>query len=72
MKEIARLGGDVSAFVPAHVQAALAGKSWQWLDSLRGLMLCLLVNFRHLEKNNVRLEGEVAGRRTGYGEAWMN
>ena len=26
VKEIARLGGDVSAFVPAHVQAALASK----------------------------------------------
>src|SRR5262245_51228888 len=26
VKEIARLGGDVSAFVPAHVRAALAGK----------------------------------------------
>jgi len=26
VKEIARLGGDVSAFVPAHVQAALVGK----------------------------------------------
>jgi len=26
VKEIARLGGDVSAFVPAHVQSALAGK----------------------------------------------
>jgi pantetheine-phosphate adenylyltransferase len=26
VKEIARLGGDVSAFVPAHVQAALATK----------------------------------------------
>src|SRR5438093_9594981 len=26
VKEIARLGGDVSAFVPAHVQAALARK----------------------------------------------
>ncbi len=26
VKEIARLGGDVSAFVPAHVQTALAGK----------------------------------------------
>jgi pantetheine-phosphate adenylyltransferase len=26
IKEIARLGGDVSAFVPAHVQAALAAK----------------------------------------------
>ncbi len=26
VKEIARLGGDVSAFVPAHVQAALAVK----------------------------------------------
>ncbi len=26
VKEIARLGGDVSAFVPAHVQAALIGK----------------------------------------------
>src|SRR5205814_3233845 len=26
VKEIARLGGDVSAFVPAHVQAALGGK----------------------------------------------
>jgi pantetheine-phosphate adenylyltransferase len=27
VKEISRLGGDVSAFVPAHVQAALARKS---------------------------------------------
>jgi len=26
VKEIARLGGDVSVFVPAHVRAALAGK----------------------------------------------
>jgi pantetheine-phosphate adenylyltransferase len=26
VKEIARLGGDVSAFVPAHVRAALAGR----------------------------------------------
>ena len=26
VKEIARLGGDVSAFVPAHVQTALAAK----------------------------------------------
>ena len=26
VKEIARLGGDVSEFVPAHVRAALAGK----------------------------------------------
>ena len=26
VKEIARLGGDVSSFVPAHVQAALGGK----------------------------------------------
>jgi pantetheine-phosphate adenylyltransferase len=26
VKEIARLGGDVSAFVPAHVQAALSAK----------------------------------------------
>ena len=26
IKEIARLGGDVSAFVPAHVRAALAQK----------------------------------------------
>ncbi len=26
VKEIARLGGDVSAFVPAHVRVALAGK----------------------------------------------
>jgi len=26
VKEIARLGGDVSVFVPAHVQTALAGK----------------------------------------------
>jgi pantetheine-phosphate adenylyltransferase len=26
VKEIARLGGDVSAFVPAHVRTALAGK----------------------------------------------
>ena len=26
VKEIARLGGDVSAFVPAHVQAALIRK----------------------------------------------
>jgi len=26
IKEIARLGGDVSAFVPAHVRSALAGK----------------------------------------------
>src|SRR4051812_41795924 len=26
VKEIARLGGDVSAFVPAHVQAALKGR----------------------------------------------
>ncbi len=26
VKEIASLGGDVSAFVPAHVRAALAGK----------------------------------------------
>jgi pantetheine-phosphate adenylyltransferase len=26
VKEIARLGGDVSAFVPAHVGKALAGK----------------------------------------------
>ena len=26
VKEIARFGGDVSAFVPAHVQAALVGK----------------------------------------------
>ena len=26
VKEIARLGGDVSAFVPPHVQKALAGK----------------------------------------------
>jgi len=26
IKEIAHLGGDVSAFVPAHVRAALAGK----------------------------------------------
>src|SRR5438045_1524293 len=26
VKEIARLGGDVRAFVPAHVQTALAGK----------------------------------------------
>ena len=26
VKEIARLGGDVSAFVPAHVQAALTDK----------------------------------------------
>ncbi len=26
IKEIARLGGDVSSFVPAHVQAALGGK----------------------------------------------
>jgi pantetheine-phosphate adenylyltransferase len=26
VKEIAQLGGDVSAFVPAHVQAALASK----------------------------------------------
>ena len=29
VKEIARLGGDVSAFVPAHVQAALAAKLMQ-------------------------------------------
>lgn len=29
IKEIARLGGDVSAFVPAHVQAALAEKMKQ-------------------------------------------
>lgn len=29
VKEIARLGGDVSAFVPAHVQAALKGKMSQ-------------------------------------------
>jgi pantetheine-phosphate adenylyltransferase len=29
VKEIARLGGDVSAFVPAHVQAALAAKLTQ-------------------------------------------
>ena len=27
VKEIAQLGGDVSAFVPAHVQAALVEKS---------------------------------------------
>jgi len=27
VKEIAQLGGDVSAFVPAHVQAALMEKS---------------------------------------------
>jgi pantetheine-phosphate adenylyltransferase len=26
VKEIARLGGDVSAFVPAHVQSALSKK----------------------------------------------
>jgi pantetheine-phosphate adenylyltransferase len=26
IKEIARLGGDVSAFVPAHIQAALAAR----------------------------------------------
>jgi pantetheine-phosphate adenylyltransferase len=26
VKEIASLGGDVSAFVPAHVRTALAGK----------------------------------------------
>jgi phosphopantetheine adenylyltransferase len=26
VKEIARLGGDVGAFVPAHVQAALTKK----------------------------------------------
>ncbi|HUZ07053.1 MAG TPA: pantetheine-phosphate adenylyltransferase, partial [Candidatus Paceibacterota bacterium] len=26
VKEIARLGGDVSSFVPAHVQAALMKK----------------------------------------------
>ncbi len=26
VKEIARLGGDVSSFVPAHVRAALSGK----------------------------------------------
>ena len=26
VKEMAQLGGDVSAFVPAHVQTALAGK----------------------------------------------
>jgi pantetheine-phosphate adenylyltransferase len=26
VKEIAQLGGDVSAFVPAHVRTALAGK----------------------------------------------
>jgi pantetheine-phosphate adenylyltransferase len=26
IKEIARLGGDISAFVPAHVQTALIGK----------------------------------------------
>jgi phosphopantetheine adenylyltransferase len=26
VKEIARLGGDVGAFVPAHVRAALAEK----------------------------------------------
>jgi pantetheine-phosphate adenylyltransferase len=26
IKEVARLGGDVSSFVPAHVQTALAGK----------------------------------------------
>src|SRR3974390_1593798 len=26
VKEIAKLGGDVSAFVPAHVRAALSGK----------------------------------------------
>ena len=26
VKEMAQLGGDVSAFVPAHVRAALAGK----------------------------------------------
>jgi pantetheine-phosphate adenylyltransferase len=29
VKEIARLGGDVSAFVPAHVRAALAAKLMQ-------------------------------------------
>ncbi len=26
VKEIAKLGGDISAFVPSHVQAALSGK----------------------------------------------
>jgi pantetheine-phosphate adenylyltransferase len=30
IKEIARLNGDISAFVPAHVQKALAGK---WKES---------------------------------------
>ncbi len=28
VKEIARLGGDVSAFVPAHVQVSLLTKDW--------------------------------------------
>lgn len=33
IKEIARLGGDISSFVPAHVQSALAAK----LKSTRGV-----------------------------------
>jgi pantetheine-phosphate adenylyltransferase len=30
IKEIARLGGDVKAFVPAHVEAALKEKAERW------------------------------------------
>ena len=69
VKEIASLGGDVSAFVPAHVQTALVGKLGlkpAKISLIGGLFMPILVNLRHLEAHNVRLEGELPAAETRY------
>ena len=58
VKEIAQLGGDVSAFVPAHVRTALVREVHPKAGLVGGLMP-LSVNLRHLEAHNIRLAGSL-------------
>ena len=70
VKEIARLGGDVSAFVPAHVRTALAKKfpgAGKILSGTVKLIMPLTVNLRHLEEHNVSVARRTARGRTGPG-----
>ena len=63
VKEIATLGGDVSAFVPAHVRTALASKL-NLTPGIERSFMPIKVNLRHLEEHSLRLEGRLACGRT--------
>ncbi len=66
VKEIARLGGDVSAFVPPKVEAALKARLAGRRKGKRAVLMALLINLRQLEeRSTVRLEGRTYPGGTG-------